>query len=119
MSQQLLDWTLHDLPITTITQSTTGPALGHMSILMASLLLPVSLALQLPFLFVDEDDGVHTVPDQVPPDHLVHDVGALLLFLVLPMLQCGLLPVVISCHFSANLETLCSMVDTTQSHSTA
>ena len=40
------------------------------------------------------------MPDHVPPDHLVDDAGVLLLFLVLAMLQCGLLPAVIS----ANLE---------------
>ena len=55
---------------------------------MANVLLPVSLTLQISLLLVDEDYGVCTVPDHIPPDHLVDDIGALLLILALPMLEC-------------------------------
>ena len=64
---------------------------------MVSLLLPVSLTHLLPLLD-DEPEGVPPVPNHIPLDNLVASFEVLLLFLGLDLLQCGILPAVISAN---------------------
>ena len=61
------------------------------------LLLPLMTILSFPSLpLTAAQEPILLVPDHVPLNHLVDDVGALLLFLVLDKMQLLLLPAVIS-----------------------